>query len=103
MEAQRYTEVLRPRPERIISAIAVRPVFRRRAPDKSASQSRLGASLQFRARPLDIVQRDQRTSDQPLWIGPAIVNHPLVVSFEAGLLELDILERKHPHPECGVE
>src|SRR5215471_20831686 len=63
----------------------------RRLPDDRSPESGFGATFQLLYCPVDIIDRDRADADQTIRSNFAIINQPVVVCSETGLLQLCII------------
>src|SRR5215471_10646290 len=63
----------------------------RRLPDDRSPESGFGATFQLLYCPVDIIDRDRADADQTIRSNFAIINQPVVVRSETGLLQLCIV------------
>ena len=59
----------------------------RRLPDQRALEPRLVATLQLRHRVVDVVDGDRGNADETVAVDAAVLDQPVVVDAEAGLLQ----------------
>src|SRR5713226_6608611 len=90
-------------PERIVDAVAVWLVLRRRAPDHRAAQTLLRATLQLLNPRWNIFERNQRRADQALGIVRAELREPVVVRAETCALQVGVAQVEERHAEGSVE
>jgi len=62
-----------------------------------------GGSLQFLDTAVDVVAGDARDRDEAAGVVGAVAHGPVVVDFEAGLLQIRVLQAEEPQAVGGVE
>ena len=75
----------------------------RRLPDDRAFQPGFVAALEFFDAIIDVVHRNRRNTDQPVGVGTAIIDQPVVVNAEAGFLQAGIVESEEIEHQRRIE
>ena len=103
MQVDGHVQILGRRPELIVMLRVKRQVRMRRLPDDQALQAGFGAALELFYRLINVVNRDSGNTDQALGRHLAILDQPIVVCPEAGLLQFSIIHGEVRQQIGGVE
>src|SRR5207247_6322535 len=91
MQVDGHVQILGRRPELIVVFRAKRQVRMRRLPDDRALQAGFGAPLQLFYRLINVVNRDSSNTDQALGRHLTMLNQPIVIHPDAGLLPSSVI------------
>src|SRR5216684_4993636 len=92
MQGNRHIEILRGGPERIVVAMAIRLVVRRRTPNEYSANTYFTAALDLCHRGRDVAEFDGAETDEPLRIVAGILCRPVVEPAKACGAKLGIVE-----------
>src|SRR6266852_2274669 len=103
MQRQRYPEVLRRGPERIVVGVAVGTLVRRLRPDHRTAHPFLCDAREFGSARGDVFKRDEPKRDEPVEIVAAVFDGPVVERAKACGAQFDVIESEQRHSHRGVD
>src|SRR5690348_5820055 len=92
MQRNRHIESLRGGPERIVVAMAIRLVVRRRTPNEYSANTYFTAALEFRYGSRDVAEFDGAETDEPFRTITGVFCRPVVEPAKACGAKLGVVE-----------
>lgn len=103
MQADRSAKVLGCGPERIIKRVGVGLIRGRRGPNQRALMPDVVAAAQLAHSRIDVVERDERQTDQAPGRIRAVLRQPIAIGAEASALQRSIAYPKLAEAEGGID